>query len=275
VEYGKVLSDLLLSLGYVSRGVGLKNSDVAYGGFGMGHVASEVWSNSLQKWIFVDPQFSIYAKHGDDFVNFYEMYKLKQAGKFNEIRFIPTDGYLKSKNTTEVKEAEDYRSFIEKQFGYIDTSYVLDGDVIKATLPLDGKSPFLTFQGQPYNNMVFTQNLSDLYFSLNRTLIIFKYKDSNDESFMKLIADKKIQTNQDYMENMPLFAAKPDYKLNFKNNMPWFDHYEVKIDEGSWNKNKGNAFDWSLKKGKNTIAVRGVNKAGLPGMPTTVEIVYK
>ncbi len=29
----------------------------------MGHVVSEVWSNTLDKWIFLDPQFSIHAKH--------------------------------------------------------------------------------------------------------------------------------------------------------------------------------------------------------------------
>ena len=50
VEYGKVLADLLRSLGYVARHVGLKSVDVAYGGFGQGHVATEVWSNKLRSF---------------------------------------------------------------------------------------------------------------------------------------------------------------------------------------------------------------------------------
>ena len=275
VEYGKVLSDLLLSLGYVSRSVGLKNSNVAYGGFGMGHVASEVWSNSLQKWIFVDPQFGIYAKHGEKFVNFYEMYRLKQAGKFEEIRFIATEGYLKFHHTTEAAEAGDYKTFIKKQFGYIDTAYMQDdGKIVRATLPLEGKFPYLTFQGQPYENIVFTASMPDLYFSLNRTLISLEYKNYDVASLKKLFADKAVKNDQDYMAAMPLFAPKPDFKLSFANNMPWFDHYEIKTDGGPWVKIKGRTFDWSLREGGNTIAARGVNKAGLSGVTTTMEISY-
>ncbi|MTI67514.1 MAG: hypothetical protein FH753_13090 [Firmicutes bacterium] len=41
VEYGKVTADILLSLGYVSRRIGVRSKDADYGGFGMGHVASE------------------------------------------------------------------------------------------------------------------------------------------------------------------------------------------------------------------------------------------
>jgi len=276
VEYGKVLSDLLLSLGYVSRTVGLKNIAAAYGSLGMGHVASEVWSDSLQKWIFVDPQFSIYAKRGDEFINFYEMYQLKQAGKFNEIRFIPTDTYLKLHHTTQAKEAEDYRVFIEKQFGYIDTAYVLDdGDSVSATLPLEGRQPYLTFQGLPREDIVFTHKLSDLYFSINRTLIIFEYQHYDKTIFKKLHASNAIQSDQAYMNAMPLFAAQPNFKLKFENNMPWFDHYQAKIDDGAWTAIKGHTFDWSLHEGGNTIAVRSVNKAGLSGMTTAMEITYE
>jgi hypothetical protein len=69
VEYGQVLSDILKSLGYVTRRVSLRSPNVAYGGFGQGHVATEVWSNALRKWIFIDPQFSVYPSHEGKFLN--------------------------------------------------------------------------------------------------------------------------------------------------------------------------------------------------------------
>ena len=274
VEYGKVFSDLMRSLGYVSRGVRLQDINVAYGGVGMGHVAAEVWSNSLQKWIFVDPQFGVYVKHDNKFVNFHEMYQLKRNGKFNEISFI-SGSVLKFSNIKKSKFIKEYKKFIENQFGYLATAYLFaDGKIVSLKLPLDGKDLPLTFQGLPCDGNVFTQDVSDFYFSLNKTLIVFNYKESNPVSFMKLFRDKNIKTNKEYMESMPSFAAKPNYKLEFKNNMPWFDYYEVKIDAKLWKKIKGHLFDWTLKKGKNMIEVRGVNKAGLSGITTKIKFAY-
>lgn len=42
VEYGKVMADILSSMGHYSRQIGLRSTDVAYGGWGKGHVATEV-----------------------------------------------------------------------------------------------------------------------------------------------------------------------------------------------------------------------------------------
>lgn len=64
VEYGLVLSEVLQAYGFVSRTVALRSNDVAYGGWGKGHVAMEVWINDLNKWIFLDPQFGTYLTEG-------------------------------------------------------------------------------------------------------------------------------------------------------------------------------------------------------------------
>jgi hypothetical protein len=95
VEYGSVLHDVLVSFGYVARQVGIKHVDADYGGAGMGHVATEVWSNNYNKWIFLDPQFGIYAKHNDIPLNIYDIYKLKSNDQFKEIRFMKNDKMVK------------------------------------------------------------------------------------------------------------------------------------------------------------------------------------
>ncbi len=71
VEYGIVLSELLQAYGFVTRTIALRSNDVAYGGFGQGHVAMEVWSNDLSKWIFLDPQFSAYMTYKGRPLNLY------------------------------------------------------------------------------------------------------------------------------------------------------------------------------------------------------------
>ncbi len=134
----------------------------------MGHVASEVWSNRLNKWVFVDPQFGIYVKYKGKFLSFYDMFQLKGDGKFNQIEFIPTKGYLKYHSVTKKKVVAGYKSFIRNYFGYVDTGYKIDEETkVSLTLPLEGESQFLTFQGMSRNKTIFTNKVDDIYYSLN------------------------------------------------------------------------------------------------------------
>ncbi len=95
-------------------------------------------------------------------------------------------------------------------------------------------------------------------------------------NFPKIVEKYKIKTNDDYIANMHHFAAVPKYNLKFGNNMPWFDHYEVKIEEDTkWKRTKSDSFKWSLIEGINLFQVRAVNQAGLPGPVTSVKVEYR
>lgn len=59
VEYGIVASSALNSIGIAARVIGLKTRDVEKVRSGAGHVVSEVYSTTLNKWIFMDPQFNV------------------------------------------------------------------------------------------------------------------------------------------------------------------------------------------------------------------------
>jgi len=275
VEYGKVLADLLKSFGYISRSIGLKTTNVAYGGFGMGHVAAEVWSNTLSKWIFVDPQFGIYVKHRGQFLNYYEMFQLKRDSKFDAIEFIPTDGFLKYNSITKEELVGDYKNFLANYFGYMDTWYKIDGKtIVSLTLPLEGKAQFVTFQGLPESNTLFTNNMENLYYPLNRVLVLMSYKGKCD--FSAILKKHEIKTDDDYIEKMHAFSAIPKYNLKFVNNMPWFNHYEVKIaNDCSWTKIKADSYHWDLADGINDFKVRCVNKAGVIGPVTSIIVEYK
>ncbi|MTI66489.1 MAG: transglutaminase domain-containing protein [Firmicutes bacterium] len=272
VEYGRVTADILLSLGYVSRRIGVRSKDADYGGFGMGHVASEVWSNKLKKWIFVDPQFSIYAKYQSNYLNFYDMYKLKCENLFDNIEFIVPKDYAKENDINLDKYINNYKNFINNYFGYVIIPYSLDGKEMNLTLILDGKEPFMTFQGTCDDNNIFTNKPEDLYFSINNSIIIFKYKEKTDLN--KVIKDFNIKTNDDYKEHMGHFAAEPNYTLTFQNNMKWFSHYEININSNGWVEIESDKYDWNLHNGINTLAVRGVNAAGKEGIPCSIKINY-
>lgn len=59
VEYGIVLKSALAAIGQPARTLGLKTRDVERTRIGAGHVCTEVWSRTWQKWIVVDGQFGL------------------------------------------------------------------------------------------------------------------------------------------------------------------------------------------------------------------------
>lgn len=266
VEYGRVLKDVLLAYGYISRSVRLKHIDVDYGGAGMGHVATEVWSNQFEKWIFLDPQFNIYARFENTPLNIFDISELKKKGKFDEIEFV-TPG--------EKKENFKYGSdFLTNYLGYIDIQQEKNQHNYLIALKLAGKRNFLTFQAFPYGRTVFTNDSEELYYSLNQTMMILDYSEAEQKRVKEAYAKLNIKSSEGFNKNMYLFSAKPDFKLSLDNNMPWFDKYIVKLNGQAINP-ESSVYSISLKKGLNTIDAVAINKAGVKGVPTQMKIMYE
>ncbi len=261
VEYGSVLHDVLIAFGYVARQVGIKNSEVDYGGAGMAHVVTEVWSNKYNKWVFLDPQWGIYAKHNGIPLNIYDIYKLKSSNQQKEIQFI--------KNGKTVK-ANEYRKFLFNYLGYIDIAFKNNNLHYSLSLKLEGKRNYMVFQGFPMGNNVFTKDVDKVYFPLNQTMVLLDYLDSEYERAQNEYSKLDIKSVNNFNKNMYLFAARPDFKLSLDNNMPWFDHYKVKL-----NNKIIKAKIITLPEGINTIEVTAVNKNGIEGIPTTLKIKYE
>ena len=265
VEYGKVLKDVLLSFGYISRTVALRHVDVAYGGGGMGHVATEVWSNNLQKWIFLDPQFNVYASYKDNVLNVYDIYRLKERGEFSKIDFF---------NVNTRKPHETYHKFITNYLGYLVVMQQRNGVKYGLSLQMEGKGEYLTFQSMPRGNEMFTQNPDLLYFEINRSMVVINYQKEERQRAMEKMKACNMATAEDFKENMCLFAAKPNFKLSLLNNMPWFDKYEVYLNDQAVEV-KNEVCDIILPEGINYLKVVVVNKVGIKGVPTLMKIKYQ
>jgi hypothetical protein len=272
VEYGTVVSDLLLSLGHPSRTLNIMTADVAYGGFGQGHVASEVWSDTLDKWIFIDPQFSMSATHQGRPLSFHEMSLLKREGRFGEIRFTPSPRFVERHGEAPAELEKQYREFIGRYFGYMSIPYERDGQRAALTLPLEGRGPFATFQGFSRDRLLFTDDPRELYFPLNHTQVLLT--SNNTRPFADVLREHGVTTEQEYLRKMPLFAARPDYTLTLQHGMPWFSHYELRLDGGAWKRLPGDTAPLKLHPGLNTLEVRAVNRAGAAGPVSRMKVRY-
>lgn len=63
--------------------------------------------------------------------------------------------------------------------------------------------------------------------------------------------------------------------VSLSNNMPYLAHYLVRIDGKGWKQAEANPFRWKLHPGRNTLAVKGRNTAGVDGMTSRLVLDYQ
>ena len=273
VEYGLVLSEVLQSYGFVTRTLALRSKNVAYGSFGQGHVAMEVWLNDIGKWIFLDPQFGVYltTRKSKLPLNYFEIYKEKNAGFFEKLTV-----HAGSESKNFIMKAADrlsYKEFLKNYFGHIAISDKAKNEV--ASLLLEAKNIPLTFQGNSLNNALFTNHSELFYPEMNRVALFISYK-NEDKNLMEILKKLKIESDADYIKNMPAFAAKPDFNITIKSKSKIKETYQYREGHsGNWKTISGNTFDWSAQKKLNRLEVRSVNEFGRAGPLTFLEIKYE
>ena len=270
VEYGLVLSDVLQAYGFVTRSIALRSVDVAYGKPGSGHVATEVWANALDKWIFLDGQFGLYltTRGSTTPLNYYEIFQEKKAGRWDALELH----FLKP-STNVAQDTKDYKTFLSNYFGYISVS---DGAVgaPRVSLLLESHNQSVTFQGMQQDDVIFTDDVRLVYPEMNRVAIVMTYRHAPPD-FKSLFGKLKIENNEDYLKNMGAFAAVPEFVANLKTTEPFFDHYEYRIDSRKWSSLSENSFEWNVKKPTSRLEVRAVNKFGRPGPVTFMVVTYE
>lgn len=269
VEYSQVLHDVLTAYGFVSRVVDLQTPDIAYAGLGHAHVAVEVYSDSLAKWVYLDPQWGVYLQHDFEPVNIYEYYQLVRQAREDEVKVLPVySGHL---SNSQDKTAQDYRDFIDQYLGFLSIDQLIDGQPANVVLGMKGENWPMTFQGLPRDGQIFTRNDKDIYFDLDRVNLVLNYhKDTQHLHHARL----EINSADDYVNNMSSFAAVPDFDITPHANMPWQAHYEYRLDNGQWQRLRGKSLHWRLHDGENNLAVRAVNKAGHTGPVTFLRLAY-
>lgn len=116
VEYGNVISGCLQALGLESRCLCMKLKEVETTVTGAGHVASEVFLNDIQKWVFIDGQWGAIPLLDDTPLNAYEFGRAIQDD----------DTKLKIDWINNVYDCKDkyYCNWIKPYLYYLDTTYM-------------------------------------------------------------------------------------------------------------------------------------------------------
>ena len=267
VEYAKVLRDSLTMQGIVARSIGLQSTSIAYGTLGSSHVADEVWSDTYAKWVLLDAQFGVYPSRHKQPLNLHELYQLQRQGKINEVRFVGFDGRADKKRDSE------YRRFIRNYLGFMSFRISSDKGTLNLVYPLAGKNLPLTFQGLPKNQQLFTRNPQDVYFPLNQAHAVFHF--AHYEQSYQQFAQAEFKDESEYLKQMAKFAPGGQVVVELDQNMPWFDHFEIRRENANWQKLAANRVDWSLHLGTNRLQIRAVNSSGIKGPISLLELLYQ
>lgn len=166
--YAIVLRDQLNALGYHARTVYLKTEDAAHRKSSPGHVATEVYLNDLNKWIFLDGQFNVMPTLDGVPLN---------AVEFQDAINNNFDEFELTTLSEEEISKKRYINFIYDYLFYLDTSldnrygaettYTLDGKESMMLVPLEAEP--LTHVGywdlKVEDYCIYTNSVADFYAS--------------------------------------------------------------------------------------------------------------
>lgn len=274
IEYSKVFADILHSFGYVCRVIGVTDSNIAYGGMGVSHTLCEAWSDELNKWIVIDPQFGYMIQRNGQYINYHELYKSVQSNNYQDVHIEYHEQGMTGKSVSE-QLRQQYLAFIKRYFSFIMFDMKVNSKDVMYVLPLGKHSQFLTSQGGNSKPLIFLQSVSQAYFNVNRTHLLFEFNiPSGDVS--SIVGNEQVHSQEEYKQIISTQLAIPDFTVHLTNNAPWFSSYEMRLNgEQSWKKIDGHSFQLKLREGINAILVRTVNQAGRTGVITKMSLRYQ
>lgn len=165
VEYGIVNASVLNAVGLKSRTIGLKAKDIETIKYAGGHVASEIYLPSFNKWIFADAQFNIIPFINDTPLNAVEFQNaiIENRAELN----LKRNGLI-----VDSKEKNIYLKFIAKYLFYFDINFDnrigetdqhrYNGFYKLMLIPI-GKTAPETFQRDTKIKVVYTNSIDAFY----------------------------------------------------------------------------------------------------------------
>ncbi|HMP99505.1 MAG TPA: transglutaminase domain-containing protein [Cyclobacteriaceae bacterium] len=166
VEYGIVLKSALSAQGFQARTLGLKTKDVEITKIGAGHVLTEVWLNSHQKWVLMDGQINVMPMLNEVPLNAVEFQRA--IIEKSDFQLVNAHGELSK------KERKKYLRFIPHYLYYFDYRLdqrevslkemnIYDDKPFIMLLPIGAKEPTVFQRKHEMDGFIFTNSLAEFY----------------------------------------------------------------------------------------------------------------
>ena len=259
--YNRVFVECARALGWVARPVAIGVQDVGFprglNVGNVGHSVPEIWSNEFRKWVILDPDLNVhYERDGLPLsaLEIHDAWLSHHAGAVEMVQEHPAFTTPAGEHCRLVPQLmPEMEHFDEHAAAAICGRFVRHNALdyyarvsIGRWTWLDRRClpSFVTHFG-PSVLGVLTSNADDLYWTVNMA---------------------RLSARSSWSDGARL-------EVTLEHCMPWFSHYEARIDGGQWAA-VAEAFDWPMREGRNVLEVRPVNVCGRTGIPSRVEVAY-
>ncbi|MBU0608407.1 MAG: transglutaminase-like domain-containing protein [Armatimonadetes bacterium] len=259
--YNRVFVECCRSLGWVARPVGVGVRDIAcprgHNVGNVGHSVPEVWSNEFRKWIIMDPDLNVHYERDGVPLSALEIHDAWLAHEAKAVTVVQEEPIFTPPQGEHVKLVsqlmpnmdhfnEEEAGHIYRRFGrHAAMDYYARVSLGQWTW-LDRRClPSFVVHFAPGSTGLLTSNPADLYWTVN---------------MVRLSAAAS-------------WADGPKLAVKLEHCMPWFEHYEARVDGGAWQPQPG-TFDWPMREGENVLEVRAVNVCGQAGIVSRLEVAY-
>ncbi len=263
--YAKTFLQCLISLGYQARLLGIGKDvshipvKVLHKETNIGHSVTEIWSNEYNKWIIMDADLNAYYEKDGIPLHAFEIRRAWLDKSWKEVDYIQDKEISTVCIKPDTYDAEVSRELaIFEQFNAMDyyhhisitckNDYLSSSDKVLCLHWVDEDAPpsLIHSPGLPAENDTWTDNLNDLYWSLNQVVI-------------------KLESLVDGYSTL---------NFGLETDTPDFSHFLMQIDRGNWNV-QGDIYSWKLQEGDNCIRVRVVNRLGIEGSISKMIVRYR
>lgn len=233
---------LMLSMGYMARYVSVSHESVEF------HGMTEVWSNQHRKWVSMDADLNLYYARNGTPMNLLEVHNLRYDDdplSFEMVRDAQDSG-----------DDEWKKPLLGKDF------FVSYHTYFRTELRNDWFTNYY-FRGHPRRSEQATLYFEDPRLDPPRPWSAVSPVTSNIDDFYWTLNQTEIHAKRRSHQLSPGVLA-----LLFRTVTPNFDAFEVIIDDAAPVITTSPELDWPLHEGENTLSVRTINEAGVPGIPS-------
>lgn len=248
-QFAHLFVSAAASLGWVDRELALRRHQDPPDGGSSEHSTTEIWSNQYRKWIMMDPTAKMYLEKDGVPLNAYE---IRQEWFYREGRDLV---FVVGKERKRFRKA-DLPIFLGRFDGF--------GDL---TVPAD--------ELDKYGFVAYIPNTDLMDAGL-------------DYGQMFIVKDKLCEGTRWHTRTVPAHPAIDPYfpigqaalrleaeretiRVTLQTMTPNFKTYQVRLDGASWSP-AGENFHWSIRPGLNHLEARTVNRLGVDGPISTIEI---
>ena len=247
-HYADVFVSAAASMGWVDRALALRRPDHVGSG-STEHSSTEIWSNQHRKWVMLDPTFAMYVEKDGVPLNAYEIRREWFERDGRDLVFVLDKERRRYRKTDMPVFRGRYDGFGDlaldagalNPYGFI--GYIPNTDFLDA--------------GKDYGRMFITQDALCAGTKWHKRDVP---KEPAVEPYFPI--------NQ----ATPTMEALGDaVRVSLRTMTPNFKTILARIDGGEW-RPVGDAFDWRPRDGANRLEVKSVNRFGVEGPISTVEI---